>query len=385
MTAYDQTGLDALRTQDAAREWHRKGLFSDEKWEVIQAKFSAKFYSPNVFARIGLAIFTHILLISAMGMGWMISGTRSDEGGAMLCFLYGIISLVMLERWAIGSARHFGSGVDDMLLYFGTSLLIGSIFILLPSSTHAVIYACIALPFLVIGSIRYLDRVMGVAAFLCSLLIVFLLVREIPNLALYLLPFSGMLFSAAMFLFAQRGQTQYEWRHWHGLLAVLEMLSLVTFYVSGNYWVIQQVGAEMFELEQVPMAGFFWAFTFGVPAAYIFWGLRKKDRLMLDIGLACVAAAVFTFRNYFNMISLSWAAVIAGAVLFATAYFSIRYLQKNKGAYTYEADGDPTTLQEIEQQLIEQTIAAQNPPSLAAKRESFGGGEFGGAGAGGEF
>ena len=163
------------------------------------------------------------------------------------------------------------------------------------------------------------------------------------------------------------------------------MLALVTFYVSGNYWVVQQAGAEMFQLEQVPMPVFFWAFTFLVPLAYIFTGLRQKDRVLMDIGLACITASVFSFRYYFHVIPLTWAAVIAGAVLFVTAYFSIRYLhQKEGGAYTYEPDGDTTVLQELEQQLIEQTIANQPGPN-PGKTESFGGGQFGGGGGGGEY
>ncbi len=385
MIAYDKTGLDALRTLDATQEWHRKGLLSDEKWQEIQAHYLPKFYSPNVFVRIGLGIFTLILLISSMGMAYMIAGTSSETSSAMLCFLFGILTFVALEKWAIGTARHFGSGVDDMLLYYGTGLLIGSIYILLPYNTPELVYACIALPFLVVGSIRYLDRLMALGTFLCLLLIIGLIVKDIPRFALYALPFSGMLYALAMYMFAQSGQKKYEWRHGHNSLVVIEMLALVTFYISGNYWVIQQAGAAMFELEQVPMAGFFWAFTFGVPLLYIFGGLRNKDRLLLDIGLACIAAAVFTFRNYFHVMSLAWAAVIAGAVLFVTAYFSIRYLHKNEGAYTYEADGDSTLLQEIEEQLLEQTIAAQNPPTQAARSESFGGGEFGGGGSGGQF
>lgn len=43
-------------------------------------------------------------------------------------------------------------------------------------------------------------------------------------------------------------------------------------------------------------------------------GLRRKDRHLLDVGLGCIAAAVFTFRFYFHVISLAWAGVIGGAV-----------------------------------------------------------------------
>jgi hypothetical protein len=140
----------------------------------------------------------------------------------------------------------------------------------------------------------------------------------------------------------------------------------------------------MFQVVQLPLGWFFWAFTFGVPAAFIFAGMQQKDRLLLDVGLGAVAGALFTFRYYFHVLPWEWAAVAGGAILFATAYFSIRYLRANEGRYTYEADGDATLLQEIEEQLIEQTIASQSPPA-PVKKEGFDGGQFGGGGAGSEF
>lgn len=384
MIAYNGTWLDALLTRDAARKWHHTGLLSDEKWKKVQDRYQAPFYTPNVFVRIGLAFFCQILLSAAIGLFALIVGVESESAFAVLCLFFGLASIAMLELWAIGSARHYASGVDDMLLYFGISMILTGLCSRLPYDTDFLVYCCIAWPFLVAGSIRYIDRLLAAAAFVCSLMIVLQMVNKIPQLALYLLPFSGMLFSAGAFFFAQKGQERYDWRHWHGLLGVVELLALVTFYMSGNYWVVQQTGADMFQLERAPIPWFFWAFTFAVPALYIFLGFRHKNRLLMDIGLGCLAAAVFTFRYYYHVLPLAWAGVIAGAVLFVGAYFSIQYLRTHEGAYTYDADGDITLLQEIEEQLIEQTIASQSPPS-SGEKDGFGGGQFGGGGAGGEF
>jgi hypothetical protein len=48
-------------------------------------------------------------------------------------------------------------------------------------------------------------------------------------------------------------------------LQVLALLSLGTFYASGNFWVVQEAAIEIFQMESVPMPCFFWAFTFLVP------------------------------------------------------------------------------------------------------------------------
>ncbi len=383
MIAYPISSLDALITTEAAQEWQSKGQLSNQQLQAIQAAYPTNFYSPNGFVRIGLVIFGSILLSSAMGLSAIFCGLDGATGFAVFSLLWGIIWIFVLEKWSIQSSRHYGSGIDDILLYYGVGGIVTGICVLLPNDSDFLVYCCVALPFLVIGSIRYLDRLLAAAAFVCSLLIVFIVVKKIPGLALFLLPFSGMLFSAGAFWFARRGQKDTEKRHWHSIFGVIETLALITFYASGNFWVVQQAGAEMFQLEQVPLSWFFWSFTYAVPLLYIFLGLRQKDRLLLDIGLACVAAMVFTFRYYFHVLPLSWAATLAGAVLFAIAYFSIRYLRKNDQVYTYAAGSEKSLVQEIEQQLVEQTIASQTAP--VARPESFGGGQFGGGGAGQDF
>ncbi|MBC7774288.1 MAG: hypothetical protein H7246_02535 [Phycisphaerae bacterium] len=385
MIAYNSNWLDALLTKDTAQKWHKKGLLSDEKWQAIEAAYTSNFYSPNIFVRIGLAIFTLILLMAAGGLVAVFFEPNSEMGLSIFSLFWGVICVLVLELRVIQPGRHYGSGIDDMFLYVAIGAFLTGLCSPLDYTTPTLVYYCIAWPFLVAGSIRYIDRLLAVAAFVCSMGIVLLAVKEIPRLALYLLPFAGMLFSAAVYIFSKQGQARYGWRHWNGILMVAELLALVTFYASGNYWVVQQAGADFFQLETVPMAWFFWAFTFIVPFLYIFAGLRRKDRHLLDIGLGCVAAAVFSFRYYYHVLPLTWATVICGAVLFVTAYFSIRYLHQNEGgAYSYEEDSETTLLQEIEQQLIEQTIVNQPGPT-PEKTESFGGGQFGGGGAGDSF
>jgi len=384
MIAYNTTWLDALLTKETARKWYGKGLLSEEKWQMIQEKNPSDFYTPNVFLRIGLAIFTLILLIAAGGFIGMVLEPSSEIGFSLFCLFCGGVCMVVLERRIIQQGRHLKSGMDDMLLYVAIGAILTGLCSFLDYSTPLWVYYSIAWPILLIGTLRYLDRLVGMAAFFCTLGIVLLMVKDIPDLAIYLLPFAGMLVSGVILVLARQGLRRYAWRHWHGILQILELLSLGTFYASGNFWVIQEVGVDFFQMETIAMASFFWAFTFLVPFGYIFVGMRSKDRAMLDIGLGCLAAAVFSFRYYYHVMPLAWAAVIGGGVLFLTAFFSIRYLHQAKGGYVYDEDAETSLLQEIEQQLIEQTIVNQPGPE-PDKSASFGGGQFGGGGSGGDF
>ena len=384
MIAYSKQWLDALLIRDTAREWQTRGLLTGSQWQAIQEAHPTNFYSPNVFVRIGLAVFCLILLLAIMGLVAMFIEPDTTTGFALFSLFWGVVWINVLEQWAIRKSRHYGSGIDDVLLYVGSAAIITGLCSLLPDDAGALAYCCVAWPFLVVASIRYLDRLVTAAAFICSLLIVLLSVKEVPVAAIYLLPFAGMLFAAGAYYYARHKQQIYAQRHWYSVLVVVEILALVTFYASGNYWVVQDVGSELFQIEQVPLGWFFWSFTYVVPLLYIFLGLRRKDRLLLDIGLATVAVAVFTFRYYFHILPLAWAATLAGAFLFALAYFSIRYLRKNEGRYTYESGSEKSLLQEVEEQLLEQTIASQPTPA-PVRQESFGGGQFGGGGAGQDF
>ena len=386
MIAYNRTWLDALLTTDLAKQWHEKGLISDERLGSVQERYRTGFYSPNVFVRIGLGIFGLILIGAVLGLIILMVSPDSEEATALFGIFCGAGFIVVLETVLIRNHHHYGSGLDDVLLYAGTMCFLSGLCTLLPDNAGALTYSCVSLPFLVIGAIRYLDRLMTAAAFICALLIVLLTLKETLDIsAVYIMPFIAMLFSAGVYYFAGKGMRQTGRHYWEACFGVLAFLSLLTFYAGGNYWVVQQAGWDLLALEQPAMPWLFWALTFAIPVFYIFRGLRGKDRLLLDVGIGCAVAAVFTFRFYFHVFSLAWVATIGGAVLFVISYLSIRYLRSRPDLpYTYETDGKRSLLQKAQEQIFDQTISGQATPAPAAKTD-MGGGQFGGGGAGSEF
>jgi hypothetical protein len=384
MIAYDKNGLDALEIRQKVYNWYKKGLISEETLTKTLSENPIDFYTPNPFVRIGLGIFTWIGIGGAIGiMSLLILSIIKNEHFGIFSLICGVLLFVFLEVF-IKDKKHYGSGIDDMLLYAVLMAIGISLKDFLPSNPDGWWICCAMLPFFILASIRYLDQITTIASLLCAGWLLFLLVKPLSVSYPILLPFIGMAFAGILYYFAQKMQTQDKFRFWKNNFLTIETFALIVFYLSGNYYVIQNISKEMLGFESVPYPWFFWIFTFVVPLMYIFGGLKRKDRLLLDLSFIAMVATVVTYRTYYNVMPMAWALVLGGAVLFLIAYFSIRYLKENNKTYTYAADEDASLVKQIQGQVMMQTLTPQITPTPQAGSE-FGGGEFGGGGAGGEF
>ena len=388
MIAYNRAWLDALKIKEKAQEWFKKGLINQTvtasgAWQEgvsksVKDKYPEDFYSPNVFIRIGLFIFGSILIGAIAAFIALLFGMDSTNGFAIICLFLGILCFVALENIV---KKHYQSGLDDVFLYAGLWFIIGGLAFMIFKFDGLLSLACLAFPFLLFASIRYIDRLLTTLTFSCLGLIIILFFQKIaPSVAVYILPFIGMIYSSTAYFWTIKNKDKYDLRHWSGNFDILEAVSLIAFYASGNYYVLQQAGLAYFGIETVAMAWLFWIFTFAVPMAYIYSGLMRRDRWMLNIGLICVAASILSYRFYFHIMSIEVAAILGGAALLAIAYFSIKYLNKNKTSYTYEQDDNNKSLfANSEALIIAQSFGHQTP--TADDKPIFGGGDFGGGGA----
>jgi hypothetical protein len=388
MIAYSSQWLEALQVRRQAARWHRKNLIGTAQYEAILAAYPVGFYTPNVFVRIGLAIFCWVLVSSAFGIFNLFildSGSEKAFGVGLLVFGAGL--LVALEL-IISNKRHYRSGIDDALLYITLSCFIVGLWLLIvPGLDEEFLSACaLALPLLTFGAVRYTDKLVTVLAFLCLSAVVFLTVLEIGSAGRMVLPFVLMAYAAAGYLGVHHLKGRPALQLWDGCLNVLEGLCLITFYVSGNYFVIQVLSDAWFDQPDVPMAFVFYAFTAVVPVLYILFGLRQRDRLLLRAGMALLVLSVLTFRYYFSLGHPEVLVTVAGAVLVVFAYVVIRLLKRGDLPFTYTQDAEePEEGQELESFVVNETFAksVQGPASIG--ENPFGGGQFGGGGSGGNY
>jgi len=244
--------------------------------------------------------------------------------------------------------------------------------------------AIIALPILSAATIRYADRLAALAAFGCLLwLFIYPMIDGAP-LAQALLPFVLMHVSLVSYLAASRLGQRMEFANWTKPLTILEIASLVTFYLSGNYLIVRESTVSLLKMDisegsNIPFALLFYSLTIGIPIAYVAIGLRKKDSILIRVGLLAGAFSAFTFRYYFSLGHPEVVLTLAGIILITVAIFVIRYLKTVRNGFTHERLlAKKFENLDAEMLVVSQTLGAT--PQQAAEGFKGGGGEFGGGG-----
>ncbi len=236
--------------------------------------------------------------------------------------------------------------------------------------------------------VRFTDAFMAIICYLSLFLFVFFLYQKLGTIAKATLPFLMMILSVCVYITMQRLQKKDRLVTYNFSLKSVMLLTLVTFYASGNYFVVKELSNEVFDLQlstkdDLSMGWLFWIFTFSIPFIYIFYGIKRKDFLFIRTGLVLIAAAIFTIRYYHHVFPPEISMLIAGSVLIIVSYLLIQYLKKPRQGYiSAEINPPGKNLLNIEALIIAQTFGAS---SNTEDNSLLGGGSGGGGGATGDF
>lgn len=394
MIAYDIQLIRNLAIVKKAKQWYSQQLISTEQMSIILKNYKVGFYSPNLFIKIGLFIFTSFIVSSALGsfsVAFFSVFNSSDIGigfSILTSFLFSAACFIALELF-IKNKKLYRSGVDDCLLYCGLGFLFAGIAFLLrdafSNQNGFLVLNVFAAPCLALAAMRYLDRFITLLFGLCLYTIFFLALLKLGTIAKMIMPFALMLVSALFYLTIRKQKQRVDLIYWKNCLVVLECLSLLLFYTACNYFVIRESSISFFDLklnsgEDIPFAFIFYTLTAIVPLLYVYYGLRRKDKILLWIGLLVVAGSAFTFKYYFSLGHPEITLSTAGTLMIIVAYFAIRYLKTPKHGLTFieEQDEDSFLRSNAEALMIAQTFGQQH--TSPSGTTEFGGGSFGGAG-----
>lgn len=389
MIAWPTVTLDNLDIQNEAAKAHRQGCLSPETLEAVRTAHPVKLYMPNPITRIGLFILTAIVVSFTVGFLLLLAISGESDSALRAMLIVGSLLCIGVLEFAISQKGSYRSGINEALLWSAVGLLCTGIFVETRYVSETPI-AMVVFGLTVLGTLRYADMASAAVAYLSFLLIIFWQVLHMPHGAA-VLPFLIMALSLAVYLITTRLVKRTALRHYSNCLTLLRILSLITLYMAGNYYVVRETSNTMLMMELQPGQGIpggwlFWILTVIIPPLYIFLGVRKKDAVLLRTGIILVAMIVFTVRYYNSIMPLETAMVIGGLVLTGGAWALIRYLHTPKNGFTYVESDEPGMADrlKVESLIIAQTFSPGARPT-DTNNTNFGGGSGGGGGASGDF
>ena len=381
----------------AANRWHKLKLVQPLQLEKITAAYPLDYYRPHFLVRIALFVLT--LIGSGIITFYL---TLATEGEFVISsLLAGTANLFALEGF-IKSNRLYRSGPDNALLYIALGCFVFLLFYttgkVAPEPYHdnfslASPYLALALlptlALLLLATIRYADRPVAVVSYLAFLLLLANCLLQF-SVGRLIMPFVLMLASVAAYQLVRRLAMRPDHLYYQHCLSLLKALTLVTFYLGGNYLVVREGNAALSEMsisKQIPLAWLFYFYTAGIPLIYIVVGLRRADRIWLLVGLASLAFSVYTLRYYRSLLPPEIAATLVGAGLVLFVVWVLRYLRTPRHGLSAQLDEAGTdkaySALNLESLIVAQTAPVAAPP--ASVGFEFGGGHSGGGGAEGRF
>jgi hypothetical protein len=387
MLAYNSTWIESLEISRAAKRWLESRIISKDQYQNIKTAHSSPLYTPNIFVRIGLAIFTAICISGFVGLFGLLFTSGGGVTGISLWFVVMGVGCAAVLEFLIQNRKLYCAGIDDALLYSSIGLLLTGILFLLysdNSSLSPLIPAFIALPILLAATIRYADRLTALAAYGCFLwFFVYPMIDGAP-LAQALLPFVLMIISLVVYVAAAKAGQQSEYENWSKPLEIIEVAGLVTLYLAGNYLIVRESTVNLLNMEiaeggNIPYAVVFYLLTIGIPVAYVVLGLKKRDGNLIRVGLLAAAFSAFTFRYYFSLGHPEIVLTVAGILLITIAIAAIRYLKTAPKGFTSER----LLTRKLENLDAEMLVVSQtlgSSPQQAEQGFKPGGGTFGGGG-----
>ena len=386
--AYNEEWLRNIAIQENAQKWNKNHLISNEQLAAIQQQYPQGFYRPNIFIKIGLFLFTILGCSFSSGfIGLFLSSLLTNFPSlwiAAISIVCGITFWIILEN-LIKQRKVLYAGVDNALLYSTVTAAIITLFFW--NIDHPLLeiwlYCLIVLPIFILATLRYAEALVSITAYLLVLAIVVLLLMKIP-IGKLILPFVVMIFAGISYWVTQKLIKQDKYFYYHSVLDLIEVLALSLFYFGGNYLIVREGNALINQLpsQQITFAPLFYFFSIGIPVLYIFFGLKRQDRKLLIIGLIAMAFSISTYRTYFSVLPIEWALTLGGFALIIVSIALIKYLHTPKHGITYQPQLANENLN-LESMIITQVI--NNAPAPSQNDPDFGGGQYGGGGAGSEY
>ena len=325
------------------------------------------------------------ILFSGILLG-LVFGTDGEAGLISLLIFFAIVCYAILELF-VKAKNYYNAGIDNILMV-SILVFILSVLFIEDFNNQYLVAAAIATIVSLWLCVRFTDACMAMLAYTALFLLIFLLYIKAGDIAKATAPFVMMIVSAIVYFLMNKLHKTERLLFYKSSFQSVMLLTLITFYACGNYFVVKELSNEMFGLnlgldDPIPYGWVFWIFTIVIPPAYIFYGIKKKELLFIRTGLLLVVITIFTVRYYYAILDAEIAMMIAGLILIVITYVLVKYLKTPRHGFTFENTGFVSReLLNAEALIIAQTFGEKKS---AEHHFEFGGGSSGGGGATGGF
>lgn len=388
MIIYNKQWLNNKLITDQLKADHTAGNVSKDEFIKIKAAYPVGFYMPGLLVSAGLFILTVIITTVSTGLlSLMTASSHIVESPGWPIFL-GLIGYVILELLT-KDKHYFHSGVDNALIYFSAGAIAGG-FVWMIAKMHlttgeALLDALFICGLCTLLTLRFADVITAAVACVSGFACVYFFWEMMGNIGVATMPFMMMIAAAITYYAFHKLNHVY----YNNCISIVKILSLVTLYAAGNYYVVNSLNNLLNHLDDthtyVPLGFIFWIWTVLLPLVYVWFGLKRKDTILLRTGLILTGASVATLRNYYHLLPLEVMLTLAGIILLAASYTIIKYLKIPRHGITYAEPEEANTSENLNIEGLVIGQATSNLPTATPHTERFGGGTGGGGGSSDSF
>ena len=332
MTIYNKKTLHNIFIKMQAVQAYAESYIDKETLGKINAEHPSDLYTPNVFVSVGLGLLTSLVILAATGIFFLLFNSIQSP----LMFIIALACYAALEVFT-GSKKHFNSGVDKVLMVACAIFFISGLELLFHSSnpdtwlSFALFLICSWFAF------RFVDAIAASVAAISLMIFVFNAYSSFGQFTIFSFPFLLMIVSAIVYVIANKQTNCHDYFIDYPVFKGVRIVALFAFYLSGNYYVVQSIIQQNYLLNAQSVLSvaswFFWGWTFAIPIIYLVAGVKRKDIVLIRIGILLIVGSVITFKYYFHVMSVEAALIISGAIKIVASYWLMRFLSVARGGY----------------------------------------------------
>lgn len=390
MTAYNlEDVIKSVLIKEAYR-LVKAGWLTQEAWAQLKTTHSTLKQNTQWYIRILFFLLGSLLVAVSFGFLALFifvgNGIKNHDESAF-CVIGLIASIIAAEL--IASSKYYAHGLSDAFIL---SIQIMTFFTVAVMNDFEMMW----LPFFILSSCafycykRFIHRIsllISVLSMIATIIVIFINLGTVTTL---LLPFLLMFISASLFYTTKTwGQKTTNLLLCKDLY-VLYYLSFILFYLSSNYFIIQEASNELLYSgdsgnRDIMFSYFFEACSYLLPIGYIALGLWWRDRIVLWIGIVVGIVGVFTFRYYHHLLPTEIVLTLSGVLLLSVSLFLIKKLKNNTEGFTFQKDPTQDSFTALDLEVLQASLKNISSSIQPSTSTDFNGGSSSGGGASGSY